>query len=653
MRAYHRRCHRRAASRCPSGYRAQYSRVYTDRYQRTRSSQSRRPNLHRCRCTLHVRQTNINHAHNRRKRQYNSSYTRPFAYINTTRYRRSSKRHPSLPSHPRATTPTSTHRASSNSVALSRSTRLYRTQTPRLHPLEMSRGDDDMLRRMFANFVERKIHPGSAPGGPGPRSPSASSSAHAPQHHQHGHGSSSSHQQHPASVRRTASAHPTTGPPHHLATSASPSSSHHQHYGHEGSYHVSPPSSGYPGGGSGGGGSSGAPPGGSSSYHHHHQQQAHPHRRGAAGAGVAAMASGSASGSGTSAGSSVGVSKSLASLLSPSAGPSSGPSTGLPGSHHAQHGHYMGAGGSGAGGGSGHASSHGSGHGHGYPHAHGSSRPRAGNSGSLVDGVNPSDDTSGAARPPRKRTRPNPAQLARTRSAHSSLPMGSGPPGSAMVGGGSTAPSGGPGAWSGVGPPPPSAAPGTRPSGSRSSQASGVGSPSSHHRSSSSAGSSHARSQSSSQQQRSFPCSDCDAVFAQRGQLSRHHRRVHERLRPHACEYCGRLFGARSDRTRHVQVCIAVSLSLDAHRARARWLLHHGMRYTNVRKHPSGDLTMSRSTCYFVYSHVFTRRVHRRRAYWSLMRCRARRLCTRKYVLLTRSCGIELPAGTLSRRSTL
>ena len=53
---------------------------------------------------------------------------------------------------------------------------------------------------------------------------------------------------------------------------------------------------------------------------------------------------------------------------------------------------------------------------------------------------------------------------------------------------------------------------------------------------------------------RSFPCSKCDAVFAQNGQLSRHTKRVHEKLRPHACEFCGRLFGARSDRTRHVMV---------------------------------------------------------------------------------------------------
>lgn len=57
---------------------------------------------------------------------------------------------------------------------------------------------------------------------------------------------------------------------------------------------------------------------------------------------------------------------------------------------------------------------------------------------------------------------------------------------------------------------------------------------------------------------RSFPCDKCSAVFAQKGQLSRHIRRVHEKLRPHACEYCGRLFGARSDRTRHVLVRIAL-----------------------------------------------------------------------------------------------
>lgn len=53
---------------------------------------------------------------------------------------------------------------------------------------------------------------------------------------------------------------------------------------------------------------------------------------------------------------------------------------------------------------------------------------------------------------------------------------------------------------------------------------------------------------------KSFPCDKCQAVFAQKGQLSRHTRRVHEKLRPHACEYCGRLFGARSDKARHVTV---------------------------------------------------------------------------------------------------
>eukprot|EP00177_Eucheuma_denticulatum_P000687 GFKZ01001235.1.p1 GENE.GFKZ01001235.1~~GFKZ01001235.1.p1 ORF type:complete len:368 (+),score=16.66 GFKZ01001235.1:101-1204(+) len=51
-----------------------------------------------------------------------------------------------------------------------------------------------------------------------------------------------------------------------------------------------------------------------------------------------------------------------------------------------------------------------------------------------------------------------------------------------------------------------------------------------------------------------FPCDKCPATFSQKGQLSRHIRRVHDKLRPHACEYCGRLFGARSDRTRHVMI---------------------------------------------------------------------------------------------------
>lgn len=55
--------------------------------------------------------------------------------------------------------------------------------------------------------------------------------------------------------------------------------------------------------------------------------------------------------------------------------------------------------------------------------------------------------------------------------------------------------------------------------------------------------------------QKRFPCEQCEAVFAQNGQLSRHVRRVHDKLRPFACEHCGRLFGARSDRSRHVTVC--------------------------------------------------------------------------------------------------
>lgn len=54
--------------------------------------------------------------------------------------------------------------------------------------------------------------------------------------------------------------------------------------------------------------------------------------------------------------------------------------------------------------------------------------------------------------------------------------------------------------------------------------------------------------------ERNFPCNQCPAAFFQKGQLSRHTRRVHEKLRPHACELCGSKFGARSDRSRHVQV---------------------------------------------------------------------------------------------------
>lgn len=147
-------------------------------------------------------------------------------------------------------------------------------------------------------------------------------------------------------------------------------------------------------------------------------------------------------------------------------------------------------------------------------------------SGSMV-----SDDNTSGARPPRKRTRTTNA-LARTRSAH---------------------PSTNPSALSGMGgsghvvpPPPPPHSSVT----SRSRALSPAG-----------AGASGSGSVSSTQQ-RSFPCDVCGSVFAQRGQLSRHHRRVHEKLRPHACEYCGKLFGARSDRTRHVQVSSNQSLTV-------------------------------------------------------------------------------------------
>lgn len=54
--------------------------------------------------------------------------------------------------------------------------------------------------------------------------------------------------------------------------------------------------------------------------------------------------------------------------------------------------------------------------------------------------------------------------------------------------------------------------------------------------------------------QKKFPCGRCAAVFTQNGQLNRHIRRVHEKEKDHVCQHCGRLFGSRSDCSRHVKV---------------------------------------------------------------------------------------------------
>lgn len=49
-----------------------------------------------------------------------------------------------------------------------------------------------------------------------------------------------------------------------------------------------------------------------------------------------------------------------------------------------------------------------------------------------------------------------------------------------------------------------------------------------------------------------FPCAHCRGVFSARGQLNRHVRRVHNRVRGEACAVCGKRFFSRTDRDRHV-----------------------------------------------------------------------------------------------------
>lgn len=49
------------------------------------------------------------------------------------------------------------------------------------------------------------------------------------------------------------------------------------------------------------------------------------------------------------------------------------------------------------------------------------------------------------------------------------------------------------------------------------------------------------------------PRDGCTFATRRRSQLTRHHNRVHLRLKPHACGVCGRWFASRSDRKKHVE----------------------------------------------------------------------------------------------------
>lgn len=49
------------------------------------------------------------------------------------------------------------------------------------------------------------------------------------------------------------------------------------------------------------------------------------------------------------------------------------------------------------------------------------------------------------------------------------------------------------------------------------------------------------------------PRSGCTFATRRRSQLTRHHNRVHLRLKPHACGVCGRHFASRSDRKKHAE----------------------------------------------------------------------------------------------------
>jgi hypothetical protein len=305
-----------------------------------------------------------------------------------------------------------------------------------------------MFNRMFASFVERKVHGRPSGSGGAPRHSNPPSSGYpAPQPPPSGPPPPSQ-----SLLRRTASAHPRALPPGHP-------------------HHQGPPQH------------SGPPPQG---YHHRSSHHAgHP-----ASGGNPAGSSNAAGppGAGSSSTQPTGVNRSLASLLSPANAP---PPTGLPPSSSAAR-----------------------------------NRSRDVARGSLAGGSNASDEASGAHPPPKRtRTSATPANaLSRTRSAH--VPASS---------------SGGGVQWQ-----PPSSSRAPAPSGSGGS---GAATPAESGR---------------------FKCEDCTSVFGQKGQLLRHHRRVHEKLRPHACEHCGRLFGARSDRSRHVLVrekwvlgivCVVVCIS--------------------------------------------------------------------------------------------
>lgn len=52
--------------------------------------------------------------------------------------------------------------------------------------------------------------------------------------------------------------------------------------------------------------------------------------------------------------------------------------------------------------------------------------------------------------------------------------------------------------------------------------------------------------------EKSYQCQFCQSTFSARGQLNRHTRRVHEKIKTEVCEPCGRLFFSKTDRDRHL-----------------------------------------------------------------------------------------------------
>lgn len=58
-------------------------------------------------------------------------------------------------------------------------------------------------------------------------------------------------------------------------------------------------------------------------------------------------------------------------------------------------------------------------------------------------------------------------------------------------------------------------------------------------------------SDAASSTERPFQCPKCPGRFSAKGQLNRHTRRVHDKIRTEACEKCGRMFFSKADRDRH------------------------------------------------------------------------------------------------------